>query len=472
MHRSLKITSLAGLLGLTLIGCARIGGFFQTVLDRRPQPLSQDPQIQVYFNQNPATEYVEPYREIQRDGDDLERVLVETLQQAQTRIDIAVQELRLPQIAQTLAERHHAGVKVRLILENKYSRPWSDYTASEVRQFQPREKSRYDEGIRLIDENSDGKLSSEEIRDNDALVILRNAGIPVIDDTADGSRGSGLMHHKFAIVDEKISIVGSANFTLSGIHGDLDEPDSRGNANHLLRIESHELAAIFMREFELMWGDGPSGKPNSLFGLKKPPRPVENVVVGKSLVSVKFSPTSETLPWEASTNGFIAQVLERATVSIDLALFVFSEQSIVNTIAERHQQDVTVRALIDPGFAYRNYSEALDMLGVALFDKKCRYEANNQPWTQPLSTVGIPELPPGDLLHHKFGLVDDRIVITGSHNWSNVANTQNDETSIVIQNPTVSAHFRREFDRLYSTAILGLPAKIEQRIQNREQQCN
>ncbi|MGC9504259.1 phospholipase D-like domain-containing protein [Baaleninema sp.] len=463
--------SLVGLLGLTLMGCDRIGGWFSNASEPRLEPLPQDPQVRAYFNHNRAATYRDPYRDIQRDGDNLEREIVETLQQAERRIDIAVQELRLPQIARTLAERHQAGVEVRVVLENNYSRPWSDYTAAEVRQFDERQRSRYEDGIQLIDENGDGELSPTEIRQNDALVVLRNAGIPVIDDTADGSKGSGLMHHKFAVVDGQTTLVGSANFTPSGIHGDLDEPDSRGNANHLLRIESSELAAIFTQEFELMWGDGPGQEDDSLFGLQKPPRPVENLTLGDNLVSVKFSPTSTRLPWEATTNGLIAQALSRARNSIELALFVFSEQAIADAIAKRHQDGVTVRALIDPSFAYRNYSEGLDMLGVALADNQCRYEEENQPWEEGISTVGVPELPPGDLLHHKFAIVDDRTVITGSHNWSNAANVQNDETLLVIQNPVVAAHFEREFDRLYGNSILGLPESVENRIRDRERQC-
>ncbi|PPT08903.1 hypothetical protein CKA32_006825 [Geitlerinema sp. FC II] len=475
-HRSperfrVRLLSLVGLLGLALMGCDRIGGWFSNASESYPEPLPQDPDVRVYFNHNPAETYLDPYRDIQRDGDDLEREIVETLQRAERRIDMAIQELRLPQIARILAERHQAGVEVRVVLENNYSRPWSDYTAAEVVQFDERQRSRYDDGIQLIDENGDGELSPAEIRQNDALVVLRNAGIPVIDDTADGSKGSGLMHHKFVVVDGTTTLVGSANFTPSGIHGDLDEPESRGNANHLLRIESPELAAIFTQEFELMWGDGPGNETDSLFGLQKPPRPVENLTIGENLVSVKFSPTSTRLPWEATTNGLIAQALSRATSSIELALFVFSEQGIANAIAKRHRDGVTVRALIDPSFAYRNYSEALDMLGVALADTKCRYEDDNQPWDEPISTVGVPELPPGDLLHHKFGLIDDRSVVTGSHNWSNVANVQNDETLLVIQNPVVAAHFEREFDRLYGNSSLGLPEYIEKRIRDRERQC-
>lgn len=438
--------------------------------DRLP-PLPQHPQIQAYFNHNPANHYTEPYRNIARNGDNLEQLLIDNIQNAQHSVDIAIQELRLPKLARAIAERYQAGVSVRVILEHDYNRPWSDYSPQEVRLLDDRQRARYEEGVRLIDSDASGVMSATEIAQNDALVILRNAQVPVIDDTADGSKGSGLMHHKFVLIDDETLITGSANFTLSGMYGDLNQPESRGNPNHLLRIQNRQLARLFREEFNLMWGDGVGGKPDSRFGLSKPSRPLQDIRLGDARISVKFSPTSPTLPWEQSTNSTIASALDRARNSVDLALFVFSEQAIADRLSTSEKPGVKVRALIDSGFAFRYYSEGLDMLGVALADNQCRYEVDNQPWEPPISTVGVPRLLPGDILHHKFGLVDDRLIITGSHNWSNVANVGNDETLLIIENPIVAAHFRREFDRLYATAELGLPPHIAQKIRQQEAQC-
>jgi len=109
--------------------------------------------------------------------------------------------LRLPKIAQALVERQKAGVKVRVILENTYTRPWSAFTTAEVAKLSPRGRDRYNEFRQLVDRNQDGQIDSGEINQGDALVILRQGKVPWIDDTADGSAGSNLMHHKFVVVD-------------------------------------------------------------------------------------------------------------------------------------------------------------------------------------------------------------------------------------------------------------------------------
>jgi phosphatidylserine/phosphatidylglycerophosphate/cardiolipin synthase-like enzyme len=220
-----------------------------------------------------------------------------------------------------------------------------------------------------------------------------------------------------------------------------------------------------------MWGDGPGGKTDSKFGIKKTVRSPKTIILGDNKITVHFSPTSPTLPWSQSSNGLIEQTLNSAKKSIDMALFVFSEQRLANTLEQLHQQDVSIRALIDKQFIYRYYSEGLDMMGVAL-SNKCQYEINNKPWSNPVTTVGVPNLPKGDVLHHKFALVDKQAVITGSHNWSDAANYGNDETLIVINNPITSAHYEREFTRLYSKAQVGVPEKVQAKIKQEQKQCN
>ena len=102
---------------------------------------------------------------------------------------------------------------------------------------------------------------------------------------------------------------------------------------------------------------------------------------------------------------------------------------------------------------------------------KCRTEPQNHPWKRPIATVGVPQLPEGDLLHHKFAVIDGRMVITGSQNWSEAANRQNDENLLVIQSPTVAAHFQREFERLYGAASLGLSPATQQKLAQQQKTC-
>lgn len=453
------------LLLLTLTGCQQVQSSSQLL-----EPLPQDPLIQVYFNNSQSSKYTEAYRQKSRLGDDLEKQIVDTISQAKSTIDIAVQELRLPKVAQILAEKQKSGVKVRLILEHNYSRPWSSFTSAEIANLEKREQERYQDFRKFVDINKDNQITSAEISQRDSLAIVQDAQIPWIDDTADGSKGSRLMHHKFVVVDHRFVIITSANFTLSDTSGDFTNSSSLGNANNLLKVDSPELAKLITEEFNIMWGEGVGGKLDSKFGLQKPLRKSQTITLNNSKITVNFSPISPTEPWGDSANGLISKTLSASKKTVDLALFVFSDQQLANILEERHDQNVQVRALIEPQFAYRSYSEALDMMGFAL-SENCKYEVDNRPWKNPISTVGVPILAKGDLLHHKFAVIDNQTVITGSHNWSEAANNGNDEILVVIENPTVAAHYQREFDRLYSTIKPGLTANIQAKIDQQVKQC-
>ena len=442
-----------------MIGYLVIGG-----CQKEPQ-LPQDPTIQVYFNQRQANSYKDSYRKIKRPGDDLEKVIIDAIAEANSTIFLAVQELQLPKVAQALAQKANQGVKVRVILDHKYSKPISQLSQSQINKLSSRERQRYQQYFQLIDRDRNGTITKSEAAEYDSLVILEQAGIRVIDDTADGSKGSGLMHHKFLVIDGQKVLTGSTNLTLSGTHGDLNNPLTRGNANHLLVIDNAELATLFTAEFSYLWGT--SDQPQ--FGLDKPYRTPKTVSLPNGKITVQFSPTSKKRTWQQSTNGLIGATLEQANTSVDLALFVFSEQELAD-ILESKQPSVKIRGLIDEEFIFRYYSEALDMLGTAL-PNKCKYETANNPWQQPLNTIGTANLVPGDKLHHKFAIIDNQAVITGSQNWSAAGNYNNDEAVLIVENSTVAQHFQQEFERLYQDARLGLPERVKDKITKAKRKC-
>jgi phosphatidylserine/phosphatidylglycerophosphate/cardiolipin synthase-like enzyme len=458
LHSSLLSSLALGSIGVTIF----CGYWFfvrsPTKIQATLPPLLQDPSIQVYFNHDRSVEFTEPYRPKTRLGQDLAARLINAIATATTQIDVAVQELQLPNIATALAAKSQAGIKVRVILEHNYRRPLSELTAADIEGLTPRERQHYQEFQKLADIDGNGTLSPAEIDQRDALAILQNAQIPIVDDTADGSRGSGLMHHKFMVVDGHQVIVTSANWTMSDIYGDFSHPESEGNQNNLVQLESRQLATAFTNEFDLMWGDGNTPNQISQFKARKPARLPLEVSVGTTRVLVQFSPTSKQQAWADSSNGSIGKLLNTSQQQVDFALFVFSEPGLASILQTRSQQGVKVRGTIDREFAYRDYSSGLALMGVAT-STGCPATGSKLP---PLETIGVPTLPTGDLLHHKFAIIDRRTVITGSHNWSNAANYHNDETLLVIQdNPTVAAHFDREFDRLYEQAIVGIPARLK-----------
>lgn len=56
------------------------------------------------------------------------------------------------------------------------------------------------------------------------------------------------------------------------------------------------------------------------------------------------------------------------------------------------------------------------------------------------------------LMHHKFAVFDNRVVATGSYNWTNTAERANYENLVLFDDRDVVARFTREFQRLWQNA--------------------
>lgn len=400
------------------------------------QPLPQDPSVQVYFNHNPTSSYEDPYRYFQRKGDNLEQQIIDAINKAESTVDVAVMELRLPNVARSLIAKHTSGIKVRVILDNKYNKALTDYTPDNMSRM-----------------NQHDRLAFEELKryPADAIALLRGSGIAIKDDTSDGAtKGSGLMHHKFMVVDGKTTIISSGNLTTSDLHGDFNSLESRGNPNNMVVVtDNTELGQAFTDEFNAMW--------QGLFKSRKPYRPPLTVSVGEGTITLNFSPTSKRRPFETTSNGIIASYVKQASSSVHVAVFVYSDQTISDTLGEVHDKGVhDIKVLIDPDFYGQPYSKAYDALGVCPSLGKRKSNVKVQAWRNPITTVGFPTSATGDRgIHSKMAVLDGRLVIAGSQNWSSAGNYTNDETLLAIDNPTVAAHYEREFNRLYKTAIVG-----------------
>jgi phosphatidylserine/phosphatidylglycerophosphate/cardiolipin synthase-like enzyme len=56
-------------------------------------------------------------------------------------------------------------------------------------------------------------------------------------------------------------------------------------------------------------------------------------------------------------------------------------------------------------------------------------------------------------MHHKVIIIDGRTVIFGSFNFSNNADSDNDENLLIIDDPALAEAFEAEFQRVRDVAL-------------------
>ena len=69
-----------------------------------------------------------------------------------------------------------------------------------------------------------------------------------------------------------------------------------------------------------------------------------------------------------------------------------------------------------------------------------------------LRTAGIPVAMDASPyhFHHKFAVVDDRIAITGSYNWTRGADRDNRENLLITHDPRIVRAYAEGFEALWS----------------------
>jgi phosphatidylserine/phosphatidylglycerophosphate/cardiolipin synthase-like enzyme len=228
---------------------------------------------------------------------------------------------------------------------------------------------------------------------------LQRAGVPLRFDEREP-----FMHHKFIVLDRALVWAGSWNMTAN---------DTYRNSNNMLRLASRALAERYAAEFETMF--------EGRFGAGKSSAPPEE---GTAPVTAFFSPAGGA---EAAVLGQIAA----AQRSIHVLAFSFTSEPIAAAVVARARQGLDVRGV----FERQNAAGRGAMLGA-------------------LRGGGVEALEDGGcyLLHHKVIIIDARVVLTGSYNFTGSAEHSNDENMLVVRDAGLARAYLEEFERLYAQA--------------------
>ncbi|MBI5823777.1 MAG: DUF1669 domain-containing protein [Chloroflexi bacterium] len=234
---------------------------------------------------------------------------------------------------------------------------------------------------------------------------LIEAGIPIL-----GDRREGLMHNKFVVVDNSEVWTGSMNFTDSGAYEDN---------NNMIRIRSVKLAENFTKEFEEMFIDDKFGDNVAA----ETPNP--RVTIDGTPIDTYFSP-------DDGVQASFVDIVNTAQESIYFMAFSFTADPIGEAVRARAEGGVTVAGVMDTQQVNSNVGTEFDPFNQAGLDV---YRDGNE-----------------GQMHHKVMIIDESIVIFGSYNFTNSAETRNDETLLVIYNEEIAAQFIAEFQRVYGQA--------------------
>jgi phosphatidylserine/phosphatidylglycerophosphate/cardiolipin synthase-like enzyme len=249
---------------------------------------------------------------------------------------------------------------------------------------------------------------------------LKDAGIPIL-----GDQREGLMHNKFVIIDRSEVWTGSMNYTVSGVYKDN---------NNLICIRSVQVVKDYTTEFEEMFTHklfgpdviAPTPVPTLIAGAAPKIRP--GLTIDGTRLEIYFSP-------DDGVASRILELVSSAEESIAFMAYSFTSNDIGAAVVERAQAGITVEGVMDGSQITAGQGTEYD------------------PFLQAGLNVRLDGNEKG-LMHHKVFIIDRKIVITGSYNFTASAETSNDENVVIIFSPDAAAKYLEEFQKVYDQAQL------------------
>ncbi len=128
--------------------------------------------------------------------------------------------------------------------------------------------------------------------------------------------------------------------------------------------------------------------------------------------------------------------IRAAQDSVDIAIFTFTNADIRDAIFDAAAvRGIEVSICADAGQTY-TLSDQRDALRMLADDAGVE--------------VRVADGFGGGIMHHKYAIIDQHTVVTGSFNYTRSATEINDENLVVLSSPELAARYEQAFQELWS----------------------
>jgi cardiolipin hydrolase len=198
------------------------------------------------------------------------------------------------------------------------------------------------------------------------------------------------------------------------------KPDSEiaGLINRLNRLQLIELRHRLFHEARKIENSGQSQQ--TLFWLQNCFDLIDNNMF--RLHQVYFSPGTEILE-------SISDLLKQTQKTLNICVFTITDERLASDLVDCLERGIEIRLITDDDKIYDRGSAIhnLKNAGVPVKIDHSRYH-----------------------MHHKFGVIDSRIVFTGSFNWTYTASSHNQENLLVTSNFEIVKEYTEQFELLWN----------------------
>ena len=132
---------------------------------------------------------------------------------------------------------------------------------------------------------------------------------------------------------------------------------------------------------------------------------------------------------DGSNERKVVNILRTCKKSLDIAIYTFTLDSITKGILEVHHRGIPIRIICDNECERHSTSKIKKLASEGIV---CKTDNNSY------------------YMHHKFAIIDNTVVITGSFNWSSQAVYHNQENILFLENKKIAEKYTEEFNKLWN----------------------
>ena len=129
--------------------------------------------------------------------------------------------------------------------------------------------------------------------------------------------------------------------------------------------------------------------------------------------------------------SIIIKNIDNANSFINIAMYTFTDREIAQAILRAKDRGVDIKIYLDYSQVNAEYSKSRYFVNNAIIED-IRISSNNY------------------IMHNKFAVIDNKIVITGSYNWTASAGERNDENLLVIDDKNIVKKYQNQFNNLWN----------------------
>jgi len=127
----------------------------------------------------------------------------------------------------------------------------------------------------------------------------------------------------------------------------------------------------------------------------------------------------------------IIEKIDNAKDFINIAMYTFTDREIAQAIIRAKDRGVNIKIYLDRSQINAKYSKSRYFINNGI-EEGIRISSNNY------------------IMYNKFAVIDNKIVITGSYNWTASAGERNDENLLVIDDKNIIKEYQNQFNILWN----------------------